>query len=141
MKFVPRSENTRKQIVELTAELFNKKGVSGTSVTDLEKATGMTRGSIYGNFPNKEAVALAVFDYNWERKQKLLFDGADNQTSFKAKLLAHVLLHHPAAKAPFTARGCPLQNTVMESDDTNDHLRSKAATGLLAWTKKLTETI
>src|ERR1700754_2006778 len=111
MKFVPRSETTRQFIVESTAELFNKKGVSGTSVSDLEKATGMTRGSIYGNFQNKDAVALAVFDYNWEQKRRLLFEGADSRTSFKDKLLAHVLLHHPSAKTPFTAGGCPLQNT------------------------------
>jgi AcrR family transcriptional regulator len=141
MKFVPRSQATRQKIVELTAELFNKKGVLGTSVSDLEKATGMTRGSIYGNFPNKEAVAQAVFEYNWEKKRKLLFEGADGQKSYKAQLLVHVILHHPSAKTPFTAGGCPLQNTVIESDDTNDQLRSKAATGLLAWTKKLTETI
>ncbi|MEN0053064.1 MAG: TetR/AcrR family transcriptional regulator [Mucilaginibacter sp.] len=141
MKFVPRSETTRQRIVELTAELFNKKGALGTSVSDLEKATGMTRGSIYGNFPNKEAVAVAAFDYNWERKRKILFDGSDVQVSFKDRLLAHVLLHHPSARTSFTPGGCPLQNTVIESDDTNDLLRSKAATSLLIWTQKLVDII
>lgn len=141
MKFVPRSETTRQRIVELTAELFNKKGLLGTSISDLEKATGLTRGSIYGNFQNKDAVALAAFDFNWEQKRKLLFEEADSRPSFKEKLLAHVLLHHPSAKTPFTAGGCPLQNTVIEADDTNDLMRNKAATGLLSWTKKLTEII
>src|ERR1700743_14639 len=141
MKFVPRSEATRRHIVEATAELFNKKGVSATSISDLEKATGMTRGSIYGNFQNKDAVALAVFDHNWEVKRKLLFENADRQASFKDKLLAHVLLHHPSAKTPFTAGGCPLQNTVIEADDTNQLMRSKAAAGLLSWTKTLIETV
>ena len=141
MKFVPRSETTRQFIVESTAELFNKKGVSGTSVSDLEKATGMTRGSIYGNFENKDAVALAVFDYNWDLKRKILSDGVSRSKLYKDKLLAHVLLHHPSAKTPFTAGGCPLQNTTMEADDTNDVLRSKAAAALIAWTKDLTEII
>ncbi|UOE52148.1 TetR/AcrR family transcriptional regulator [Mucilaginibacter sp. SMC90] len=141
MKFIPRSESTRQRIVELTAELINKKGLLGTSVSDLEKATGMTRGSIYGNFPNKDAVALAVFDYNWERKRKLLFDGADSHSSYKSKLLSQVLLHHPSARTPFTPGGCPLLNTVSEADDTNDHLRSKAAAALISWTKNLTEIV
>lgn len=141
MKFVPRSETTRQRIVELTAELFNKKGALGTSVSDLEKATGMTRGSIYGNFPNKDAVALAVFDYNLERKLRLLFEGADRQESYKDKLLAHILLHHPSANTQFTSGGCPLQNTVIESDDTNELLRNKAAAGLMLWTKNLVEII
>jgi AcrR family transcriptional regulator len=141
MKFVPRSEATRRHIVESAAELFNKKGVSGTSVSDLEKATGMTRGSIYGNFENKDAVAFAVFDYNWDLKRKLLLAAADRYATYKDKLLAHVLLHHPSAKTPFTPGGCPLQNTVMEADDTNDGLRSKAAASLISWTKDLTELI
>jgi TetR/AcrR family transcriptional regulator, transcriptional repressor for nem operon len=141
MKFVPRSEATRQHIVESTAELFNKKGVSGTSVSDLEKATGMTRGSIYGNFENKEAVALAVFDYNWDLKRRMLLDGVSRSALYKDKLLAHVLLHHPSAKTPFTAGGCPLQNTITEADDTNDLLRSKAAAALISWTKDLTEII
>jgi TetR/AcrR family transcriptional repressor of nem operon len=137
MKFIPRSEATRQEIVESTAELFNKKGVSATSISDLEKATGMTRGSIYGNFKNKDAVALAVFDHNWALKRKLLSEGANRCTLYKDKLLAHILLHHPSAKTPFTAGGCPLQNTTMEADDTDDLLRSKAATGLISWTKDL----
>jgi TetR/AcrR family transcriptional regulator, transcriptional repressor for nem operon len=141
MKFIPRSETTRRFIVESTAELFNKKGLSGTSVSDLEKATGMTRGSIYGNFENKDAVALAVFDYNWELKRKMLSDGVGRCKLYKDKLLAHVLLHHPSAKTPFTAGGCPLQNTTIEADDTNDVLRTKAAAALLSWTKDLTEII
>jgi AcrR family transcriptional regulator len=141
MKFVPRSETTRQQIVESTAELFNKKGVSGTSVSDLEKATGMTRGSIYGNFKNKDAVALAVFDYNWDLKRKLLSAGANRCPLYKDKLLAHVLLHYPSAKTPFTPGGCPLQNTAIEADDTNDLFRSKAAAALLSWTKDLTDLI
>jgi TetR/AcrR family transcriptional repressor of nem operon len=137
MKFIPRSEATRQEIVESTAELFNKKGVSATSISDLEKATGMTRGSIYGNFKNKDAVALAVFDHNWALKRKLLSEGANRCTLYKDKLLAHILLHHPSAKTPFSAGGCPLQNTTMEADDTDDLLRSKAATGLISWTKDL----
>jgi TetR/AcrR family transcriptional repressor of nem operon len=141
MKFVPRSEATHRHIVESAAELFNKKGVSGTSVSDLEKATGMTRGSIYGNFENKEAVALAVFNYNWDLKQKLLLAAAYRCPLYKDKLLAHVLLHHPSAKTPFTPGGCPLLNTTMEADDTNDILRSKAAGALIAWTKDLTALI
>ena len=138
MKFIPRSAATRQSIVEAAAEIFNKKGASATSITDLEKVTGMTRGSIYGNFENKDAVAVAAFDYNWDLKRKLLLDGANRCAQYKDKLLAHVLLHHPSAKTAFTPGGCPLQNTITEADDTDEELRSKAAAGLLAWTKDLT---
>ena len=141
MTFIPRSIATHRQIIEATAEIFNKKGAAGTSISDLEKATGMTRGSIYGNFENKDAVAIAAFEYNWVLKRKLLEDGANRCKEYKDKLLAHVLLHHPSAKTPFTPGGCPLQNTAMEADDTNEELRSRAAAGLITWTQDLTEII
>jgi TetR/AcrR family transcriptional regulator, transcriptional repressor for nem operon len=141
MKFIPKSPSTRQHIVESAAELFNKKGVLGTSVSDLEKATGLTRGSIYGNFENMDAVALAVFDYNWTLKRKLLLERVNNSIAFKDKLLAHILLHHPSAKTPFTPGGCPLQNTTMEADDTNQALKDKARDGMLTWIKDLTTII
>ncbi len=54
-----KAERTRKFIVERTAPIFNMKGYSGTSLTDLTAATGLTKGSIYGNFENKDDVAIA----------------------------------------------------------------------------------
>jgi TetR/AcrR family transcriptional repressor of nem operon len=37
------------------------KGYSGTSMSDITAATGLTKGSIYGNFENKDEVAIAAF--------------------------------------------------------------------------------
>ena len=62
-----KTERTRLLIVEKTAPVFNAKGFAGTSLTDLTAVTGLTKGSIYGNFKNKDEVALAAFDYNFEK--------------------------------------------------------------------------
>jgi TetR/AcrR family transcriptional repressor of nem operon len=141
MKFVPRSETTRQFIIEACAPVFNKKGLAGTSVTDMEKATNLTKGSIYGNFENKDAVALAVFDYNLENKRSLIQEKVDRSVSYKDKLLAHVLAHDPAAKTPFTPGGCPMQNTAIEADDTHEELRKRAADGLLRWKQDMADLI
>ncbi|WCT11060.1 TetR/AcrR family transcriptional regulator [Mucilaginibacter jinjuensis] len=137
MTFIPRSAETRQRIVKATAEVFNKKGVSGTSIKDLETATGMTRGSIYGNFENKDSLTVAVFDFNAELKRTLLNNEAGRHQRFKDKLLAHVLLHLPSAKTPFTPGGCPFMNTTIEADDTNELLRDKAGKGLNLWTNDI----
>ena len=60
-----KSERTKKFIIEKTAPVFNEKGYAGTSMNDLMMVTGLTKGSIYGNFQNKDEVALAAFDYNF----------------------------------------------------------------------------
>lgn len=129
MKFVPKSETTRNFIIETTAELFNKKGYAGTSVSDLEKVTKLTKGSIYGNFENKEQVALAVFDYNLCRVADKIKAAVDQETTFKGKILSYLSVYNNVSNSG----GCPLQNTAVEADDTHEGLREMAAQGISMW--------
>ena len=59
-----KAERTTAFIIETVAPIFNKHGYIGTSMSDLTEATGLTKGALYGNFENKEALALAAFEYN-----------------------------------------------------------------------------
>ena len=62
-----KAEKTTKYIIETVAPIFNKLGYVGTSMSDLTEATGLTKGALYGNFENKEALALSAFEYNSKR--------------------------------------------------------------------------
>src|SRR5271170_3488016 len=66
-KKMSKAERTKQFIIEKTANVFNEKGYAGTSIHDLTSATGLSKGSIYGNFENKADVAVAAFDYNHNR--------------------------------------------------------------------------
>jgi TetR/AcrR family transcriptional repressor of nem operon len=136
MKFVPRSEATRSFIIEATAELFNKKGYAGTSIADLEKATQLTKGSIYGNFENKEQVALAAFDYNLTVLREKIHAAVAAAPTYKEKILAYLLIY---SKPQALSGGCPLQNTAVEADDTHEGLRLRAAEGILSLKENLME--
>ncbi len=59
-----KSELTTKYIIETVAPIFNKKGYAATSMSDITNATNLTKGAIYGNFENKEALAIAAFHKN-----------------------------------------------------------------------------
>jgi AcrR family transcriptional regulator len=54
------SEQTRQQIIQVAAELFTCKGYSGTSISDIAQAVGLTKGALYHHFENKDALFLAV---------------------------------------------------------------------------------
>jgi TetR/AcrR family transcriptional repressor of nem operon len=56
--------NTAETILNKVAPIFNKQGYVGTSLTDITKATGLTKGAIYCNFSNKEDLALKSFQLN-----------------------------------------------------------------------------
>lgn len=62
-----KAELTSEHIIKTVAPIFNKHGYSGTSMSDLTKATGLTKGAIYGNFTNKEELAFVAFKFNVDR--------------------------------------------------------------------------
>ena len=132
-EIVSKSERTKQFIVEQTAPVFNEKGYAGTSLSDLEKATGLTKGSIYGNFQNKDEVALAAFDYNFGRVTMYLKERILATESAIERLLVYPKVYRDFLRIPFLKAGCPILNTATEADDTHPALRAKAANALLFW--------
>jgi len=138
MAFIPRSEKTRAFIIETTAGIFNKKGYAGTSMSDLTDATKLTKGSIYGNFENKEEVALAAFEYNLSKRNRLITQQLEISKSNYDKLMAFPTIYSSAEMSCFLEDGgCPLLNTGVEADDANELFRIKVAEGVTRWKQSL----
>ena len=139
---MPKAEETKAWIIEKTAPVFNRKGFTGTTLSDMEEATGLTKGSIYNNFVNKDEVALAVFDYNLAMVNNLVSAEMSKHTTAKGQLLAYVNVYgNDVLKRPFPKGGCPVLNTAVESDDTHPELRKKASAAITAWKNKIVSLI
>lgn len=130
-----KAEKTKQFIIEQTAPIFNQKGYMGTSLQDITTATGLTKGSIYGNFGSKDDVALAAFDYNLN-KVRIIFEAEKSKyDTIKGKLMAYVKVYENFQHLAFPQGGCPMQNTAIEADDTHPQLKKKAVSGILSWKK------
>ncbi|MET0636039.1 MAG: TetR/AcrR family transcriptional regulator [Chitinophagaceae bacterium] len=136
-----KAEETKAFIIERTAPVFNKKGYAGTSLSDITAATGLTKGSIYGNFADKDAVALAAFDYNLNKVNALFSAEMAKENSSRDKLLVYVKLYTRFHKYPFPEGGCPVMNTAIESDDTHPRLKARAAGALISWKNQIVDLI
>jgi TetR/AcrR family transcriptional regulator, transcriptional repressor for nem operon len=135
---MPRAEQTKALIIEKTAPLFNMKGFAGTTLSDMEKATGLTKGSIYNNFTDKNEVALAVFDHQVNMVNALISVEMSKHHSTKDQLLSYVKVYgNDMLRHSFPAGGCPILNTAVESDDTHPGLRKKASAAIIAWKDKI----
>lgn len=55
-------QQTRQQILEVTADLIHRHGYKGLRVDEVVEKTGLTKGAIYHHFPNKQALGYAVVD-------------------------------------------------------------------------------
>ena len=132
-----KAEKTRNFIIEKTAPIFNRKGFSGTSLFDMTEATGLTKGSIYGNFLNKDEVALEVFKFNVAKMQAMFDAEINSKTTAKGKLLAYADFYDKSAIEIFPGGGCPIMNTAIEADDTHPELKESSLRALLFWKNSL----
>lgn len=119
-----KAERTTAYIIETVAPIFNKHGYVGTSMNDLTEATGLTKGALYGNFENKEALALAAFHHNSTLllnaiDEKLNSDGTALQKIFS---LTDFYRHYDV----FTGSmgGCPVLNVGVDANNNNALLKS-----------------
>ncbi|MBC7934139.1 MAG: TetR/AcrR family transcriptional regulator [Rhizobacter sp.] len=131
-----KAEQTRAFIIEKTAPLFNTKGYEGTSMNDMVQATGLTKGSIYGNFANKDEVALAVFDHNLQQIDSIIRSEMSGRKSNRNKLMVYVEVYDNFAGC-LPEGGCPILNTATEADDTHPALRKKAHNAVNNWKNKI----
>lgn len=139
---MPKAEETKAFIIERTASVFNKKGFVGTTLSDMEEVTGLTKGSIYNNFANKDEVALAVFEYNVKKVNDLIDSEISKYDSAKEQLLSYVMVYGAKVfNSPFPSGGCPILNTAVESDDTHPELKKKASDAVSALMNKVANLI
>ena len=120
-----KKERTRQYILEKAAPIFNTKGYNGTTLQDIVKATGMTKGAIYGNFDNKDNVAVEVFEYTSMKVLELLAVDVRREKNAGDKLRAIVRFYSDYIIDPPILGGCPVLNTAVEADDMHPALRAR----------------
>lgn len=132
-----KAELTAQYILETVAPIFNKKGYTATSMSDLTTATGLTKGAIYGNFTNKEELSLKAFNYNVRfviNKIKVIFDEIECPIE---KLKALTDFYRTYNKQTLPLGGCPVLNVGIDSNNTHPELFKRVK----EIAKKLTDSI
>nr|WP_299485671.1 TetR/AcrR family transcriptional regulator [uncultured Allomuricauda sp.] len=114
-----KAERTTAYIIETVAPIFNKYGYVGTSMSDLTEATGLTKGAIYGNFENKEALALSAFEYNQNHLLAVIDEklGVEGGAMDKIDSLLRFYRQYDVFTLPFG--GCPILNVGVDAQSNN----------------------
>jgi TetR/AcrR family transcriptional regulator, transcriptional repressor for nem operon len=119
-------EQTRENIIRRAAELFNRQGFAGASMSDIMAATGLQKGGIYRHFESKEALAVEAFDYAVEVMSGRFRAALEAKAHALDRLRAIIAVFAEIPANPPVPGGCPVMNTVIESDDGNPVLRARA---------------
>ncbi|HAJ78626.1 MAG TPA: TetR/AcrR family transcriptional regulator [Fibrobacteres bacterium] len=128
-----KSEKTREFVLSRCAPVFNQKGFVGTSLADLENATGLTKGCIYGLFNSKEELAVECFEYARALIHERMDCEARQRENSIEKLQAIFDMYRTFPDYWPIKGGCPILNTSIEADDTNPLLQERVVKALETW--------
>ena len=127
----------RQFIIEKAASIFNKKGFAGTYMSDITAATGLSKGSIYGNFKDKNEVAVEAFRYNLKQLIHPLLDQIGEIPRADQKILFFLNSYRQNYAAVFKRGGCAILNTCVDADDGNLILKEKVVEAVFSWKNKI----
>ncbi len=136
-----KAEKTKQLIIEKTADVFNSKGYAATSLSDITKITGLTKGSIYGNFDDKEEVVIAAFKFNAKRLRDSMDAAISKEETAYEQLMAMLNFYKTTWKKAASQGGCPMLNAATEADDHLLFLRDAVKENFIAWQKKVSTII
>src|SRR5436305_14629690 len=125
-----KGEQTRERILARSAQLFNRQGYSGASLSDIMRETGLEKGGIYNHFVSKEQLALESFDYAYALVQHSMRNALTGKFNAIDRLFAIVSVFQGIIEDPAVPGGCPILNTAIEADDGNEALRGRAQSAM-----------
>ncbi|MGH2494012.1 MAG: TetR family transcriptional regulator C-terminal domain-containing protein [Ktedonobacteraceae bacterium] len=128
-----KGEETRARILARSAQLFNRQGYAGASLSDIMRETGLEKGGIYNHFSSKEQLSLESFDYAYTLVQQRVRQALAGKFNAIERLLAIVSVFQSEADDPPVAGGCPIMNAAIEADDANEMLRDRARSAMDDW--------
>ncbi|MBT4918009.1 MAG: TetR/AcrR family transcriptional regulator [Flavobacteriaceae bacterium] len=122
---ISKSEKTAKYIIEKVAPLFNQKGYAATSMSDLTTATGLTKGAIYGNFQNKEELAIKSFNFSVNQVLKSISTHQNKNKSSLQKLYLITDFYKNYYNFSKKLGGCPILNNGVDAKNQNTNLHNE----------------
>ena len=112
-----KGEQSKEKILTQATQVFNRQGFRTTTINDLLKATGTTKGNLYFHFSGKEQVGFEVLKREKDAFMQFLDAALTGDTPGAAldNFLRSALLKH--RRSDFVG-GCLFGNTALEASDT-----------------------
>lgn len=137
---VTKGEQTRERILTEATRVFNRQGIAATTINDLLKASGTTKGNLYFHFSGKEAVGLEVLSRSRAAFGQFL-DEALQGSSPGAQLEQFFDQVLEKNRGRGFVGGCLFGNTALEASDTAPQFAALVREVFAEWIGRLRETI
>ena len=120
----PANPRTRTRLLDAALMVIRAKGYAATTVDDVCKAAGLSKGSFFHHFATKEELAVASARH-WSDMTGALFAGADYHKPMEPldRLLAYVDLRRELIRGTLPEFTCLVGTMAQEAYDTSPEIR------------------
>jgi TetR/AcrR family transcriptional repressor of nem operon len=122
-----RGTGAREKLVEAARDLMLGKGYPATTVDEICKEAGVTKGSFYHFFKTKEEIGLAALEDYQRRGREKLMNGPFAELDDPVEQAFGFLDHAEAHAQELWGRGCLLGNFATELASTNPVLQEEVS--------------
>jgi TetR/AcrR family transcriptional repressor of nem operon len=122
-----RRTGARENLVEAARNLMLAKGYPATTVDEVCREAGVTKGSFYHFFKTKEEIGLAALEDYQRRNQEKLMSGPFTELEDPVEQALGFLDHAEAHAKELWGRGCLLGNFATELTSTNPVLQQEVS--------------
>ncbi len=135
-----RGHITKEMIIDKTLSLFNVNGITDTSISDIQNATGLTKGSLYFYFQSKDELTVKALKKAGRDFIEFLNSSLNGRTPGRAieNFLKSVLKKH---KETGFVGGCIFGNTALEMSDKHPEVVSVLKDVFNRWKNILTKVL
>ncbi len=131
---------TKVKLLDAAQRLMLAKGYSATSVEEICEEAGLTKGSFFHYFSNKEELGKAVLDHFMSSMAKTVVDSAFfKKDDPLQRIYGYIDFMIEISRRPDRRSGCLLGNFAQVLSDTNPDIRSLCASHFNWWVGILKE--
>jgi TetR/AcrR family transcriptional repressor of nem operon len=131
------------KLFEAAMTIVRRKGFAATSIDELCRAAGVTKGAFFHHFASKEALAVEGAQQWTARADELIFKSPalTGIADPLARLLAHIDFRLAMLDGPVEGFTCFVGTMVQEAFATNDAIRAACDASITAYAERLAEDI
>lgn len=133
-----RTGNARTKLLDAAIKLVRTKGFAATSVDDLCREAGVTKGAFFHHFASKEALGVAAADY-WTETSSALFINADYNAHEDPldRYLGYLDFREAILEGPVEEFTCYAGTALQETFATSDPIREAAYASIAGHSARL----
>jgi TetR/AcrR family transcriptional regulator, transcriptional repressor for nem operon len=140
---VQKPANARSRLIDAAHGIVRRQGYAATSVDDLCRAAGVTKGAFFHHFPTKEALAVAGAQAWTNHAQARIFTDAPWMLVADPldRLLAHIDFRFAMLDGPVDGFTCFVGTMVQEAFATSKPIRAACDASITAYAERLAEDV